>query len=106
MLCVLKLISFWRQGGRARHGVHGAAKSVHPAMAIRGLQFRGPEAALEQSCGRFKLEKACAIATVALAVLACGMMRQRLKKTIRHMHRRTDLTCTPLFLSAPQALFK
>eukprot|EP00326_Haptolina_ericina_P005276 CAMPEP_0181210892 /NCGR_PEP_ID=MMETSP1096-20121128/23485_1 /TAXON_ID=156174 ORGANISM="Chrysochromulina ericina, Strain CCMP281" /NCGR_SAMPLE_ID=MMETSP1096 /ASSEMBLY_ACC=CAM_ASM_000453 /LENGTH=30 /DNA_ID= /DNA_START= /DNA_END= /DNA_ORIENTATION= len=27
-------------------------------MAIRGLQLRGPEAALEQSCGQLKLEQA------------------------------------------------
>ena len=51
-------------GGRgvARGTAFTAAKSVLPAMAIRGLQLRGPEAALEQSCGRLKLEQARTIA--------------------------------------------
>ena len=46
------------EGGVARGTVVLATKSVLQAMAVRGLQLQGPEAALEQSCGRVKLEQA------------------------------------------------
>ena len=44
--------------GMARGAALLETKSDLQAMAVRGLQFRGPGAALEQSCRRLKFEQA------------------------------------------------
>ena len=72
-------------------------------MAVRGLQLRGAEAALEQSCGRSKLEQARASSIVAM--LACGVARSCFAN-IQHAwaNRSNAHTSDPLSLCAPQVV--
>jgi len=106
VLCVSKLISFWRQGGRARHGVHGGQKcspgdgdsgtSTPRARSGSGAELR----TIEVGAGTHYSN--------IVAVLACGMVRHRLKNTIRHAYANgSDVhTSDPLSLCSAGALFK
>jgi hypothetical protein len=58
-------------------------------MAVRGLQLRGPEAALERSCRELKVEQA---RTRHVALLACGAVVPCLENN--GTHGRTDVTRT------------